>query len=119
MAVIFITRSDGKNNVNEGLCLKCAKELNIGPVSDIMKKMGIDEDQLDSVLSDMNGMLENVDENEAEDITDEINSDDGMLGRTASFPFMNGLFPGGRKPEPDKGDASTRTDSKDAKKEKK
>ena len=119
MAVIFITRSDGKNNVNEGLCLKCAKELNIGPVSDIMKKMGIDEDQLDSVLSDMNGMLENVDENEAEDVTDEINSDDGMLGRTASFPFMNGLFPGGRKPEPDKGDASTRTDSKDAKKEKK
>ena len=36
MAVVFITRMEGDKSVNEGLCLKCAKELNIKPVTDLM-----------------------------------------------------------------------------------
>ena len=49
MAVVFITRMEGDKSVNEGLCLKCAKELNIKPVTDLMDKMGITDEQLDAM----------------------------------------------------------------------
>ena len=89
-AVIFITRNDGTNNVNEGLCLKCAKELNIGPINDMMQKMGIDDEQLEMLSNEMNnaftgGMIP------AEDVTDEMENDD-IAGRTAAFPFLNNIF---------------------------
>ena len=41
VAVVFMTRLDGGKTVNEGLCLRCAKELGLKPVSDLMDKMGI------------------------------------------------------------------------------
>ena len=58
MAVVFITRMEGDKSVNEGLCLKCAKELNIKPVTDLMDKMGITDEQLDAMDDQMNGLLD-------------------------------------------------------------
>ena len=46
VAVIFITKIENGKSTNEGLCLKCAKELGIGPVNDVLQKMGIDDEQL-------------------------------------------------------------------------
>lgn len=43
-AVVFITKIENGETKNEGLCLKCAKELHIGPVEDMMHKMGITEE---------------------------------------------------------------------------
>ncbi len=45
------------NTVNEGLCLQCAKELGIKPVSDILQRMGIDENELDNMSESVNEML--------------------------------------------------------------
>jgi len=53
VAVIFITKLENGVQQNEGLCLKCAKELNIQPVDDIMKKMGISEEDLDALSGEM------------------------------------------------------------------
>ena len=53
VAVIFITKIENGVSTNEGLCLKCAKELNIKPVDDIMKKMGISDDDLEGLSSEM------------------------------------------------------------------
>ena len=53
VAVIFITKIEGGETKNEGLCLKCAKELGIKPVDDMMKKMGISDDDLDSISGEM------------------------------------------------------------------
>ena len=41
VAVVFITKIENGHTVNEGLCLKCAKELGIKPVEDMMQRMGI------------------------------------------------------------------------------
>lgn len=41
LAVIFITKIDNGKTINEGLCLKCARELGIKPVDDLMQRMGI------------------------------------------------------------------------------
>ena len=39
MAVIFITRIENNESRNEGLCLKCARELHIKPVDDMINNV--------------------------------------------------------------------------------
>ena len=40
MAVVFITKLEGDNQTNEGLCLKCAKAMGIAPLDQFMDQMG-------------------------------------------------------------------------------
>ena len=75
MAVVFITRMEGDKSVNEGLCLKCAKELNIKPVTDLMDKMGITDEQLDAMDDQVNGLLDSF-------------GDSFDMGGAQSMPFM-------------------------------
>ena len=51
MAVVFVTRMEGDKPINEGLCIKCAKEMNIKPVTDLLDKMGITDEQLECGLN--------------------------------------------------------------------
>ncbi len=58
-AMVFITRLDNGKSINEGLCLFCAKELGIQPVNDMLRKMGVDDEDMDNILSDIeNGLPE-------------------------------------------------------------
>ncbi len=71
-AVLFVNKTDVASNkqTTEGYCLKCARELNLGPVDDILNKMGITPDQLDEInngMSDFMSSLEGFDpENDSE-----------------------------------------------------
>ena len=54
VAIIFITRLDDHNQTkNEGLCLKCAKDLNIKPVTDMIEKMGMSDEDLEGLTKEM------------------------------------------------------------------
>ena len=57
VAVIFITKIEGNDSKNEGLCLKCARELHIKPVDDIIAKMGLSDEDLESLQGDMTTMM--------------------------------------------------------------
>ena len=58
-AVVFVQRLDGADaGQNEGYCFVCAKELGIKPVTDMMEKLGIDEEQLEAMSEEMSQMLE-------------------------------------------------------------
>ena len=83
VAVIFITKVENGKSTNEGLCLKCAKELGIKQVDEIVERMGITDEDLDSLNSEMNQLIKPEDE-DGEDIG----------SRTATFPHMNRLFGG-------------------------
>ena len=86
-AVIFITKIENGLSTNEGICLKCAREMNIKPVEDIIRRMGLTDEDLDSLTDEMMeamGGLESLAEQED-------NTDDG---KTATFPFLNRLFGG-------------------------
>ena len=48
-AVIFITKIENGETKNEGLCLKCAKELGIIPVNDMLEKFGITDDDMEQM----------------------------------------------------------------------
>ena len=57
-AMVFITRIDNEKSVNEGICLSCASELGIKPVNDMLKKMGIDDEAIQNMSAEINGMME-------------------------------------------------------------
>ena len=95
VAVVFISRMNEKNEmVNEGLCLKCAAELGLPQVEDMMKRMGITPEDLENLNSEMMQAFGGAEE--MEDIPDADESDDDEeAGKTATFPFLNRLFNSG------------------------
>ena len=56
-AMFFITKVEGDKTTQEGLCIKCAMEMNIGPVKQIMQSMGISEDELEEVGEQFEAMF--------------------------------------------------------------
>ena len=95
VAVVFIRKVENGKTVNEGLCLKCAKELNIKPVEDLMQNMGITDDDIEGLSAEMTEALSGV---EDIPVTDESNDENG---KTATFPFLNKLFGGNPNPAPE------------------
>ena len=57
-AVVFITRLEAGKTINEGLCLLCAKELGIKPINDILKKMGVSDEDIENMTGEMEGLIE-------------------------------------------------------------
>ena len=98
VAVIFITKLEGGTSRNEGLCLKCARELGIKPIDDMMKKMGISDEDLDNLTNEMMSAFGGAEGMEG--LMNQPKDEDGEEdeGRTATFPFLNQLFGGGNTP---------------------
>ena len=94
VAVVFMTRLENGKTINEGLCLQCARELGIGPVNELMEKMGITDDEIENMNDQLMGMMEENDG--ALDVPDE--ADDGsegsgfMPGGAQTFPFLQNMF---------------------------
>ena len=97
VAVVFISRMNEKNEmVNEGLCLKCAAQLGLPQVEDMMKRMGITPEDLENINSEMMQAFGGAEELDAP--VDEGDEDDEESGKTATFPFLNRLFSNGSNP---------------------
>ena len=94
VAVIFITKLEGGQTKNEGLCLKCARELGIKPIDDMMKKMGISDEELDNLTNEMMSAFGGAEGMEGLMPQPDGDSDGEDDGRTATFPFLNQLFGG-------------------------
>ncbi|MBQ4146012.1 MAG: ATP-dependent Clp protease ATP-binding subunit [Clostridia bacterium] len=128
LAVVYISRMDetGKQ-VNEGYCLTCAKELNIGPVNEIMQNMGINPEEMDGLNKEMTAMLEEMGD-EFPNIDGELDDDDDeKMSRSMQknpFELMNRLFGSGgmgAKSNPEqteKTDDASKKDKKEKKKKK-
>ena len=106
VAVIFISKLEGGETKNEGLCLKCARELGIKPIDDMMKKMGISDDDLDNLTNEMMSAFGGAEGMEGLMAQPDGGDDEQDDGRTATFPFLSQLFGGGSGPsgEPPKGE---------------
>ncbi len=109
-AVIFITKIDGNETKNEGLCLRCAKELGIKPLDDVLEKMGVSEEDLDHIESEMETMMENglmnlpgTPEGDVED------------ARAPAIDFQKLFGPKGMMPRPPQGEKGKGAKGKGAK----
>lgn len=80
LAVVFMTRLEGDKTIYEGLCLRCAKELGLKPVSDLMEKMGITDDELDNMSDQMMDMFGGEGENGFE------------MGGAQALPFLQNIL---------------------------
>ena len=92
VAVVFISKLDGEKTINEGLCLKCAKELGLPQVDDMMKRMGISDEDLETLNSEMMQAMNGVEN--IEDLPGGEEDSEEEEGKTATFPFLNRLFSG-------------------------
>ena len=110
--MVFISKLDGERTINEGLCLKCAKELGLPQVDDMMKRMGISDEDLETLNSEMMQAMNGVEN--IEDLPGGEEGDEEEEGKTATFPFLNRLFSGG---EPSKESAEEGRSERREKKE--
>lgn len=105
-AVVFVASSaDAKDT--RGYCLKCAKELGIKPINDLMSQMGITEEQLESMEDQITEMMGELDP--------DGDGEDGFIpGGAATFPLIQSMFGGSGKsaPEPTGGETTQTTGRK-------
>ncbi len=103
VAVVFVTRLENGKAVNEGLCLQCAKELNIKPVTDMIERFGITDSDIENVAQElqnanpeelisalMRGVGNDLEEDDAEEF-DEYNEEEEEenQSRTSVIPFFS------------------------------
>ncbi len=101
VAVIFVTKIENGNTVSDGFCLKCAKDMGLKPVDDIISRMGLSEEDLEGLSNEMmdafqgmEGLMGMNQQTDGGDDEEELND-----SQTATFPFLNKLF-GGRQENP-------------------
>ena len=95
-AVVFVTRVEGEKSFPEGFCLKCAKELNIGPINQMLEQMNISDENMEEINSElmeaMDGIIDDDGKIDAQALNDKM--DDLIPGGAATFPFMKDLMGG-------------------------
>ena len=94
MAVVFITKLENGKSVNEGLCLKCAKELGIKPVTDLLDKFGLKDSDLDGLTPEalgdsLPGLMEQMGMPPAEAPDQESGDEEEVPSRAPAFPLFN------------------------------
>ena len=117
LAVVFITRQENGQNINEGLCLKCAKNLGLPQVDEMMRRMGITDEDLDNISNEMMGAFGGAENLEGLADADNMDDEDDE-GKTATFPFLSRFF-GGAPNNGDGGDSGASADSQTRRGEKK
>ena len=102
-AIIFVQKNVAGKITSEGYCIKCAQELGIKPIDDILNQMNISPEDIDALDEGMNGLMPFGDENDEE-------------GRAPSID-INSFFGNGKPAE--SGEAKGEADSKQNQKQKK
>ena len=88
--MVFMTRMENGKTINEGLCLQCAKELGIGPVNELMEKMGITDDEIENMNDQLMGMMD--EDGEEIDLDSDSDDSDFVPGGAQTFPFLQNMF---------------------------
>lgn len=109
-AVVYITKMEGDKTTNEGLCIACAKELGIGPINNMIEQMGITDDDIESINSEMANFMNDPEALEGL-MSGFYGGENGEEGGapTAPLDFLSGFMPGRNE------EGSAKTDNKDGK----
>ncbi len=60
-AVVFITKLQDGKQMQEGLCLSCAKKQGIQPVNQLIEQTGMSDEDIDSLNKQMGSLFDNID----------------------------------------------------------
>lgn len=59
-AVLYITKMEGNKTTSEGLCLSCAKSLGIKPLNNMIEQLGVNDEDIDTLNTQMSEFIENM-----------------------------------------------------------
>ncbi len=102
-AMVFITRLEKDNSINEGICLVCAQQMGIKPVDDMLARMGIDENEIENMLDGFDGS----------NLPDVFSDDEASEGKVPTLNLAE-LFKFDGKENPKANKQSTKEQSKSA-----
>ncbi len=100
-AVVFIQKMEGDQAVPEGLCIKCARELNIGSINQMIDKMGISDEELELASEQMANFMENMGDFDFGNLGEMFNSEN--MDGAQTMPFAD-LFGGNLTEQNSSGD---------------
>ncbi len=91
-AVVFVNKMvDGKPNI-EGLCLSCAKQRGINPLSSMMKQYGASDEDIENLNEQFNEILDSVENGDELGLNDMDDSSNPMASLSMMFNnMMSGL----------------------------
>ena len=112
-AVVFIQKMEGDTVTPEGLCIKCAKELNIGSINQMIEKMGISDEELEMASEQMANFMENMGDFNFDSLGELFNPEN--MDGAQTMPFSQ-LFGESNSSEPDSSDKKSAKRSKRPKK---
>lgn len=110
-AVVFVQKMEDGEVKPEGLCIQCARELNVGPINQMIEKLGISDEEIEAASEQMSQFMENMEDFNFGDLGEMFNPDNADGAQT--MPFAN-LF-GAQNAE----NTSDTTNKKDKRKNKK
>ena len=92
VAVVFTTRFENNQRINEGLCIKCAYETGIGGIEEMFAAAGINEDNIDNVTEKMNRMMSGIDSSNPEQLLKMLveNDQEPPFPMDFEFPELEG-----------------------------
>lgn len=108
-AVVFIQKMEGDKVTPEGLCIKCARELNIGSINQMIDKMGISDEELEMASEQMASFMENMGDFNFDSLGEMFNPDN--MDGAQTMPFTE-LFGGTSEDDGDSADTDTKKGSK-------
>ncbi len=122
-AVIFITKVEGDKSVNEGVCLPCAKNMGIAPLNQMIENLGINDEDIDSLNSEMSEFMSNIEEmassENMQSMLESMSGGDYDEGGAATAPlgFLSNMFSSDKK-EPDSEKTKNKNNKKNTSKKK-
>lgn len=115
-AVVFIQKMERDQAVPEGLCIKCARELNIGSINQMIDKMGISDEELEMASEQMVSFMENMADFDFGSLGEMFNPDNMDGAQTMPFGEM---FSGALANQDDTSDGDKKNNKKRSKRGKK
>lgn len=89
-AVVFVQKMEGDEVTPEGYCIQCAKELNIGPIRQMIDKLGLSDEDLETASEQMSQFMENMQDFDFGDLGEMFNPDNADGAQTMPFDDMFG-----------------------------
>lgn len=94
-AVVYVSRVEDGKTINDGYCIQCAKELNIGPINDMLKNMNISDEEIENMNNGITEMMKEfvnpeTGEFDASAIEEQFGN---MFGGMSPMSIVNGMTP--------------------------
>ena len=86
-AVVFIQKMEDGKMVPEGLCIRCAKELNVGSINQMIEQLGVTDEELEAASEQMSAFMENMSDFDFGSLGEMFNPEN--MDGAQTFPFAN------------------------------